>query len=219
MSPVAVIYYTFINTKKTKKNQIFSRTDFHTCKNLSGCVWKVQEDSFTDDFVSGVTWRKVFSHDTSGGLFTSGADALTKNPTNPDAKLFSVLDELEPLPDGTFHLKICYPELVTAKDPPCNEWTQTSNPATNSTIVNYQPVNIAFFGLNSTFNGLGVNSASQANTYIDDQPEHEYWHFAIGALQFYEGDNTIPGPVATSVQKVELYAETTTTGPPSGSSS
>ena len=34
---------------------------------------------------------KVFSHDTTGGLFIDDGDALSKNPSFPDAKLYSIL--------------------------------------------------------------------------------------------------------------------------------
>ena len=70
----------------------------------------------------------MFSHDTAGGLFIDQEDALTKNPDNPEASLYSVLDQLETLrsPEGSLRLRLCYPEL----DGGCNEWVQTSNPAT-----------------------------------------------------------------------------------------
>ena len=42
-----------------------------------------------------IGYVKIFGHDTAGGLFSSRADALTKNENNPDANLFSF-----------FHLKI-----------------------------------------------------------------------------------------------------------------
>ena len=89
----------------------------------------------------GVHWTKVFSHDTSGGLFTSGADALSKNTENPGAKLFLI--QLNPLrlEDGILHLKLCYPELEKF-----NEWTQTSNPATSSTIENFEAIKLGPVG-------------------------------------------------------------------------
>ena len=97
--------------------------------------------SWFNNILSVISWLKVFSHDTSGGLFADGTDALTKNSDNTDAKLFSVLSSLDTLrlEDGTFHLKLCYPELAEY-DNPCNEWTQTSNPATDTTIQNFVPI-------------------------------------------------------------------------------
>ena len=79
----------------------------------------------------------MFSHDTSGGLFTSSDDSLSLNTENPEAKLFSVLSQLNSLSleDGSFHLKLCYPDLGK-----CNECTQTSNPATSIDIENFKQV-------------------------------------------------------------------------------
>merc|ERR1719378_122462 len=81
-------------------------------------------------------WVKVFNHNTDGGLFSSPEDALNKNSDDPTAKLYSILGNLEEYRiAGRFHFRLCYPELVGVNDGDgCNEWIQTSNPATNSTI-------------------------------------------------------------------------------------
>jgi hypothetical protein len=158
----------------------------------------------------GVPWQKVFSHDTSGGLFTSGADTLSKNTENPAAKLFSVLSQLNPLrlEDGSFHLKLCYPELGK-----CNEWTQTTNPATSSTIENFKPIELGFpkNSYGKPFVGIGVSPPSATWTFIDDTPSQTNWWYAIGARSWF-GSGTIPGPVDQSgkgkkVKKVELFVE------------
>ena len=83
---------------------------------------------------------QVFSHNTAGGLFSSQEDALSKNPGEPEADLYSVLDQLESLRsvEGSFHFKLCYPEVTGEAGGSCNEWTQTSNPATDSNIAGYQ---------------------------------------------------------------------------------
>ena len=83
---------------------------------------------------------QVFSHNTAGGLFSSQEDALSKNPGEPEADLYSVLDQLESLRsvEGSFHFKLCYPEVTGEAGGNCNEWTQTSNPATDSNIAGYQ---------------------------------------------------------------------------------
>ena len=83
---------------------------------------------------------QVFSHNTAGGLFSSQEDALSKNPREPEADLYSVLDQLESLRsvEGSFHFKLCYPEVTGEAGGSCNEWTQTSNPATESTITGFK---------------------------------------------------------------------------------
>ena len=70
-------------------------------------------------------------------------DAKNKNSDDPNAPLFSILDQLEGMRnrDGKFHLKLCYPEL-TQFSPPCNEWIQTSNPATETAITGYEEVQV-----------------------------------------------------------------------------
>ena len=75
----------------------------------------------------------MFSHDTAGGLFLDQEDALSKNPDNPEAALYSALDQLETFrgPEGSLRLKLCYPELAGG----CNEWVQTSNPATRPDML------------------------------------------------------------------------------------
>ena len=172
--------------------------------------------------ISGTSWTKVFSHDTSGGLFTSDADALSKNKGNTSAKLFSILDTLESfrLQSGAFHLKLCYPELAGK----CNEWSQTSNPTTSSTITGFQTIHLAFSqrSTGSSFRGLGISPPSKSWTFIDDYPGHQNWWHAIGAKKFWGGADTIPGPYPSpSVKKVELYAESNsqifaTTATPAG---
>ena len=85
-------------------------------------------------------FMQVFSHNTAGGLFSSQEDALSKNPGDPEADLYSVLDQLESLRsvEGSFHFKLCYPEVTGEAGGSCNEWTQTSNPVTDSNIAGYQ---------------------------------------------------------------------------------
>ena len=53
----------------------------------------------------------VLRHRTAGGFFANDADALAKNKGNPNADLYSRLDELEALRnprDGKFHFEMCF---------------------------------------------------------------------------------------------------------------
>ena len=160
-----------------------------------------------DHYCLATSWTKVFSHDTSGGLFTDGPDAFKKNKNNPDAKLFSVLNTLQrfKMDDGKFHLKLCYPELGGR----CNEWTQTTNLAKRSDIRKFVAINLAF---SNNFTGLGVTLTSASKTFIDATPSEDAWSYAIGAFSFTGSSEQIPGPVNNAgrqkrVTKVELYAE------------
>ena len=144
----------------------------------------------------GPKWIKVFSHDKSGGLFCNKTDALSKNQDDPGALLFSLLDTLEDmrLDDNSFHLKICFPEIDK-----CNDWVQTSNLATETTITGFKAIK-----LDHDFKGLGLNSACGPPTAIDYRPTSGGWWYAIGSMRDYGG--SIPGP-GVSVKKVELFAE------------
>ena len=168
-----------------------------------------------------------------GGVFFSQEDALSKNPDNPEAPLFSILGDLESYrtSDGLFHFKLCYPEITgdTGHGDQCNEWKQSSNPATAATIKDFQAIGLAFSknSLNESWAGLGKSSDQSPRSLIDDAPTHADWHTAIGAthytrtLQFYNpveqspmSDLYIPGPNVPgsgwqwqeAVTKVELYA-------------
>ena len=97
-------------------------------------------------YFSGDDFLKVFSHDTAGGLFTDISDAMSKNPDNPEADLFSILDKLEDYrkPVGHFHFKLCYPELQGVNGGHCNEWKQSSNPVSQGTVSQFRPISIEF---------------------------------------------------------------------------
>ena len=163
------------------------------------------------DFVTP-GYKKVFSHDLSGGLFTSYAEVGSKNPDNPDSKLFSILNQLETYrnSEGKFQLKLCYPELTWGKDgKTCNEWIQSSNPYTDSTITGFEAISLAFDknGDLNEWKGLGKNSAgNDGDAFVDDTPSNAYWYSAIGAKKAWYGG--IPGPrhsAISAISKVELY--------------
>jgi len=124
---------------------------------------------------------------------------------------FSILDKLEEYKSGVgFHFKLCYPELGVGDG--CNEWIQTSNPATDSTITGFQPISISFqydSYLNSWV-GIGRDVSGADHTLIDDAPIETMWWTAIGAYEYFPTEPTIPGPrnkteIAYLVKQVELY--------------
>ena len=158
------------------------------------------------------SFQKIFSHNTAGGLFSDTDDAMYKNPDNPEADLFSVLYRLEDFrdADGNFHFKLCYPELTGAGGGRCNEWTQTSNPVTDTTITGFQPITIAFTqnGYGEDWRGLGRSPDKYPATLMDDAPSRPFWWTAIGATKDYAAAKLgIPGPFEQKkyVNKIELY--------------
>ena len=160
--------------------------------------------------------KKIFSHDTAGGFFSSHEDALSKNPDNPGAFLFSILDQLETYrsAEGKFHFKLCYPEIIV-DGKSCNEWYQTSNPATDTTITGFQAVSLAFNldSYNHPWAGLGRSPAGSGFTQslIDDAPSQTSWWTALGATTYHGSEDKMPGPQPYTVKRVALYVQDSTT--------
>ena len=165
----------------------------------------------------GYRYTKVFSHDTSCGLFSNKEQVLKSNPENSDAHLYSILYRLEEFrnSEGNFQFKLCYPEIKGIGGKSCNEWIQSSNPATESVITGFKPISLAFVknSISQDWKGLGINlPGNQASSLIDDSPSHPYWFSAIGAFRNWRGADKIPGPriepysIKSPTTKVELFA-------------
>merc|ERR1719412_1825009 len=171
---------------------------------------------------------KLFSHNTAGGLFAAQQEALDKNSGNPDADLYSILSSLPSFQngDGTFHFKLCYPETTGYNGGHCNEWLQTSNPATESTITGFQAISLSFTsnGFGNPWVGLGRAPSQQGYSLMTDTPlDGSTWWTAVGATR-YHGQGTIPGPPYRVIRQVELYvalgcSSTNSSSPSSGSTS
>ena len=160
-------------------------------------------------------FTKVFSHDTAGGLFTSSQDALSRNHDNPQASLFSTLDQLESYrnAEGNFHFKICYPEVQTFHGlGHCNEWLQASNPTTEGTVTGYERIHLAFpsNGAGQAWGGLG-RSGDTETSLLDDTGSSPSGWMAVGATEYYQpSKKTIPGPWSLpidGIKKIELYVK------------
>ena len=128
--------------------------------------------------------------------------------------MYSILNQLENYrKDGKFQFRLCYPDLARGRNgKSCNEWIQTSNPYTESTITGFQEISLAFDknSNNQKWSGLGRNTpGNDIFTIIDDAPTSRYWHSAVGAMKYVINvDGKIPGPRGTKnqlIQKVELY--------------
>jgi len=157
-------------------------------------------------------WIKVFSHDTSGGLFKSYKDALWKNPKDPKAKLFSRLNMLDKYKtNGKYHMKIVYPELHGS-----NEWIQTSSPVRDNVIEGYyshsQNLDFTVDGNDKHWHGLGKCTGQPTKAAICDTPTTGNWFMCVGCMAYWPKPPTIPGPRSNpyvsgqhAVTKVELY--------------
>ena len=130
--------------------------------------------------------------------------------------------------DGRFRLKLCYPEITWGMHGDnCNEWYQTSNPYTDSTITGYERISLDFEMASSKepFGGLGKNAEGMdEKALIDDSPTISYessnivQFYAIGAKDYWphSSNSTIAGPIhptagarkrrkLSAISKVELY--------------
>ena len=149
-------------------------------------------------------------------MFTDITDALSKNPDNPEADLFSILNKLNHYrnPEGHFHFKLCYPELQGVNGGHCNEWTQSSNPVVQGTVSKFRPISIEFpkDGLERSWGGLGRSDwvIDDYASLLDDTGTEGNWWSAIGAMKYYgrNGEHTIPGPLLNYVTRVELFIAT-----------
>ena len=145
-------------------------------------------------------------------MIQSDEEALSKNPENSSALLFSRLDQLERFrtEDGDFHFKIVFPGLGGR-----NEWIQTSNPATSNTIEGYQAVNLDYDvqGNSEPWGGLGL-CTGQSVAFICDTPTTGNWFMCVGCQSMWINPDTIPGPrldphQSGTVTQVELYVQST----------
>ena len=148
------------------------------------------------------TFRKVFYHNSKYGFFANKKDALKKNADDETQPLYSILGDLEDFrnSDGKFHFKLVYPEV-----PATNEWIQSSNPATDTTITGFEAISldVDINSYDEAWAGLGY---SDDKTLIDDAPDGIRWWTAIGSYQEYPKEpGTFPGLKKNAVSIVELY--------------
>ena len=146
---------------------------------------------------------RVFHHDIASGYFPDKKEAINYNEDDPDADLYSILDQMEEYrKDGVFHIRQCYPTL-SSFDPPCNEWTQSSNFAVEEEISDFTPITINWRDLYSwspgDFNGLKKARESWSYYFASST----YWWFSIGFRYTWWGG--IPQNYPTYVPVVEVY--------------
>ena len=141
----------------------------------------------------------MFHHDTSTGLFSSAEDAQLKNWKDSGSDQFSVLSQLESFrwADGTLHLKLCH---LHGTGDACNEWTQTSNPLTDSTIENFKSISLDF---PQEFKGLR-KSTGEGELISGNDKEEVFIIGAFGSPRMTK--RSIKDTLKEDVTAVELYA-------------
>ena len=151
-------------------------------------------------------WRKVYSHDITGGLFRNLIEAGRKNVDDEDAALFSILYDLDMMKDdgGLFHFKLCYLEQTDHRFP-CNEWKQSSNPILASNVTGFVSISLTWPSRSDGQPFGGLLRSNPGQNLMDDDPGQGWWN-SVGTVQGYRGG--IPGPRNISVTKKELYVYT-----------
>eukprot|EP00808_Paulinella_micropora_P020117 g52821.t1 len=161
------------------------------------------EPRFPDPLRPGYVWQKVFRQK-APAWSTQGQ--FSYNPQNPDANLFSLLDQMDQFKsDGMFEFLLFYPERANL-DMSMGHWTQTSNPL-QTNVTGYKAVDVPWEG-KGYWAGIAVSSTRSA--LLDGSPDHVWWWNAIGStVAFTTSGSTvaaIPGPYPEGVTEVELYA-------------
>ena len=152
-------------------------------------------------------WRKVFRHLTNNGHLFDSSSVLRVNAGNEESNIFSILDSLDNYKtgEGKYHFMLCYDGVVQGVDGRrCNEWIQTSNPATSNTVTGYEEIFLAFTqSAGVAFQGL-ARSSTTSHCFIDSSPGSDYWWMCVGAFNF-NSYRKIPGPLTVDTFLVQLY--------------
>ena len=130
--------------------------------------------------ILGVTWVKVFNHNTIGGMFSryDRDEVRNFNSDDPDADLYSILDQIENYRiDGLFHIRFCYPEYT--EEFPCNEWTQSSNFLEETEVADYKQIRITYEKCYGDLDFAGLRK-STSNYWSFFVATCYSWYFGIG---------------------------------------
>lgn len=132
--------------------------------------------------------------------------ASTKDPANSSYK-YAILDqfaEFKNPADGTFELKLTWPDRWQI-------WSQSSNPTTTKTTVDYNAIDVQF---PNSFGGLHLNSADPAlrESVLDGADDSSTtWFNAVGYEGADWGSKSIPagntGDLASGAKQAELYVQ------------
>ena len=121
-------------------------------------------------------FTKVFSHNTSGGLFfTDASEKLASYQINdPESDLYSILDQMDEIASADhFEFRMLWPDNTIS----INHWTQTSNPLLSSNVEDYTAIDIGC--LTNGWRGLALSSSP--NSLIDGTEGVDEW-YGIGTL-------------------------------------
>ena len=164
-----------------------------------------------------IKWR-IFRHRTSSGhLFESNEDVLTRNseksswknnteyPLLSNLHYFESLDDNLRVEDNSFHFQLCYwGENLGELNGGCNEWRQNSNPVTSTAVEGFKVVSLDWA---EDFGGLCKLEGPEAETSLISSCSNNA-RFPVGAKRYNDPEVFgVWGPQASGVDDIMLYVK------------
>jgi hypothetical protein len=217
-------YYSRNISESTDNNNINLLTPTPTAATSTSVDIPASVETPTVTTTTTPGWTLVFSHRVNAvsndQYFANSNEVMSANG-DPSATVhkFSILNQLEKYrSNGSFHFKLVYPEI---SQPNFIEWTQTSNPTTDSDVKNPTAISTVPWATGTAPGnwGGGLRLSDNKATFIKGDGAATFWYYAIGTTTPWGGAN-IPGPVSIPSQHwVQLYVLPSNTTSSSGSKS